>query len=430
MCSGTLFGNYSAENPLLAKPAKDLNLTPSELRHVNALAHFAWGSYLALNDAVDNTEIADEYIASIKNNPESDYLIRELLYLWAGDSISTQNSNVVKHLSKIAREDPKLVNLNLLVSNAYIYRKEYKTAEKHLKAVFKEIKWSEPLIIKDLSYCYLHTKQYKKLHKLLRTALSDNNLKGNFTVEYCAAVSYSTVAAGDDTTLSKKMKGKFFNLGIFHAINASESFDPNKNFKNTNEILILAGLLIRQNLVPPAIKLLNGIRKNGWRTPEFTIITDEYLTVDYYLTLAAMYYALNKKDEIIPTLKKAIQLDPGNSEANNFLGYYLAEEKKDFDKAEKLIRQALTKEPNNAAYIDSLAWVLYRKGKYKKAAANILKAIALQKENKDGIILDHAGDIYHALGDTNKALVYWEEALNYNIESSKEVKEKIKSLKK
>ncbi len=158
--------------------------------------------------------------------------------------------------------------------------------------------------------------------------------------------------------------------------------------------------------------------------------SDEYLTVDYYLTLATMYYALNKKEEIEPTLGKAMKLDPENSEVNNFLGYFLAEEKKDLKKAEKLIRLAISKDPENAAYIDSLAWVLFRMGKNKKAAANILRAIALQKEKKDGIIFEHAGDIYLSLGDSKKALAYWQEALNHNIESPEKVKEKIESLKR
>ncbi len=555
-CIDALCSGLPSNNPFPLKPTDDLELIASEYNQVDALAHFAWGSYLALNEIVDNNDVVNEYIQSIKSNPNSDFLIRELLYLWADNGILHQNENILKHLSEIARKNPKSVNLNLLVASAYNYRKEYDLAEDYLNEVFKEVKWSEPLIIKELSYCYLQSNQFKKLHKLLRNALSDKRLKGNFTAEYCAAISYSTLAASDNSSISMRKRVKFSRLGVLHAINAAKSFDPAESFENSNEIMVLVGLLLRQNLILPAIKLLKALRNGGWETAESTTMlaecyeninefnnaltlwkelskadpfnsfyhvrmgrnlkkleqpkdallayktgfylnanpqiafeisalyyqlnqqnealyyakrapphipetyilqsyifrqmnqyeyalkalqhvpnsikdkSDEYLTVDYYLTLATMYYALNKKEEIEPTLEKAIKLDPENSEVNNFLGYYLAEEKKDLNKAEKLIRLAIAKDPENAAYLDSLAWVLFRKGKNKKAAINILRAIAFQKGKKDGIIFEHAGDIYLSLGDPNKALAYWQEALNHNIESPEKIKEKIESLKK
>ncbi len=267
-CVSILCSGRPPNSPLPLKAAHGFELTPSEYDHVDALAHFSWGSYLALAKIVDNNDVATEYIKAIKSDPNSDFLIRELLYLWADNGIFHQNEHILKHLSEIARKNPKSVNLNLLVSSAYNYRKEYDLAEKYLNEVFKEVKWSEPLVIKELSYCYLQSNQFKKLHKLLRTALSNKRLKGNFTAEYCAAISYSALAASDHPSLSSRMKIKFSKLGISHAVDAATSFDSSKSFNNANEIMVLVGLLLRQNLVLPAIKLLKALREGGWETAE------------------------------------------------------------------------------------------------------------------------------------------------------------------
>ena len=55
----------------------------------------------------------------------------------------------------------------------------------------------------------------------------------------------------------------------------------------------------------------------------------------------------------------------------NNLGYLWADENKRLGRAEKMIREAVAAEPDNAAYRDSLGWVLFRLGKYPQAVAEL-----------------------------------------------------------
>ena len=48
---------------------------------------------------------------------------------------------------------------------------------------------------------------------------------------------------------------------------------------------------------------------------------------------------------------------------NNDLGYLYAEQGKNLEKAETMIRKAVADEPENSAYLDSLGWVLFKRGK-------------------------------------------------------------------
>ena len=66
-------------------------------------------------------------------------------------------------------------------------------------------------------------------------------------------------------------------------------------------------------------------------------------------------------------MKKAIELNPKNAAALNYLGYTWAEMGVQLDDAEDLIQRALKIQPNDGFYIDSLGWVYYQKGDYPKA---------------------------------------------------------------
>ena len=110
------------------------------------------------------------------------------------------------------------------------------------------------------------------------------------------------------------------------------------------------------------------------------------------------------------------------------MGYMWAEHNIHLDEAEKFIAAALETDKDNTAYLDSMAWVNYKKGNFKKALAYIEKSLALEGEIPDAVIAEHAGDIYSALGEKEKALKYWKLAASiYNEDINlPAIKEKIK----
>lgn len=119
-----------------------------------------------------------------------------------------------------------------------------------------------------------------------------------------------------------------------------------------------------------------------------------------------------KEEEV---LEKVLEKYPDDPDVNNFLGYVWADWNKNLEKAEKLIAKALEKEPDNAAYLDSMAWALYRQGKFNDALEYIEKAIVIDSPLPDAVLLDHAGDINAAAGNKKKAVELWKKALTtYN----------------
>lgn len=75
-----------------------------------------------------------------------------------------------------------------------------------------------------------------------------------------------------------------------------------------------------------------------------------------------------------------LQDDPNHSGALNGLGYLLAEQEKELDRALDLVAKALKLHPDDAAIIDSLGWILYKKGNHQEAAKVLAKAHQLLKD--------------------------------------------------
>lgn len=127
--------------------------------------------------------------------------------------------------------------------------------------------------------------------------------------------------------------------------------------------------------------------------------------------LRAIVY--DKKGEILSSerdLRRALELKPDDAELLNHLGYSLLlwYQGSRVEEAKKLIEKALEKDPENPAYIDSMAWALYYKGEYQKAYDLLLKA--LEKEKEDPVIYEHLGDVLYKLGQVKEAQEYYKRA--------------------
>ena len=103
---------------------------------------------------------------------------------------------------------------------------------------------------------------------------------------------------------------------------------------------------------------------------------------------------------------------PEDAGVNNDLGYLYAEQGKNLEKAEAMIRKALEEESSNSAYLDSLGWVLFKRGKPKEALEPLEEAVekATEAGTLDVTICEHLGDVLFRLQDYPRARDYWKQA--------------------
>jgi tetratricopeptide (TPR) repeat protein len=108
-----------------------------------------------------------------------------------------------------------------------------------------------------------------------------------------------------------------------------------------------------------------------------------------------------KYDETINILENLVKNNPNNASYLNFLGYLYADLNKNIKVAYEYISKALKLEPENPAYLDSMAWVLYRMGKYEDAYFYQKKAI--KKTPNEEEMKKHLKAILKAL-NSNKTI--------------------------
>jgi len=109
--------------------------------------------------------------------------------------------------------------------------------------------------------------------------------------------------------------------------------------------------------------------------------------------------------------RKALELNPGQPQVLNYLGYSLVEKQIKLDEALSMIEQAVAAQPNSGYIVDSLGWVLYRLGRYDEAIEHMERAAELMPV--DPVVNDHLGDVLWAVGRQTEARFQWKRALSF-----------------
>ena len=113
-------------------------------------------------------------------------------------------------------------------------------------------------------------------------------------------------------------------------------------------------------------------------------------------------------------LRKALNLAPDQAGLLNMLGYSLVDRGLALDEALGMIERAMELRPDDGYITDSLAWALYRLGRFEEAVDPMLAAVLLVPG--DGILNDHYGDILWMVGREREAVFQWNRALASNAE--------------
>ncbi|MBR3678157.1 MAG: tetratricopeptide repeat protein [Alistipes sp.] len=118
----------------------------------------------------------------------------------------------------------------------------------------------------------------------------------------------------------------------------------------------------------------------------------------------------NEKKRCYKAYDKALQYNPDNHSVLNNYAYFLSEEGRNLEQALAMASRAISLSKSNATYLDTMAWVLYKLGRYDEAKRYMQQALSLDREKSVEMAL-HYGDILFALGDKFMAELYWRKAL-------------------
>jgi tetratricopeptide (TPR) repeat protein len=152
---------------------------------------------------------------------------------------------------------------------------------------------------------------------------------------------------------------------------------------------------------------------------------EEPAELNVRFSLGAAYERAGRFTDADTTFQQLIAVDSNHAGALNYLGYMYAEEGIHLDVSLLLIERAVALEPENSAFLDSYAWILYRLDRIDEAAVQIRKAFEFMTI-EDPVMYDHYGDILARQGEMKQARDQWAKALELDPENDT-IKEKLHS---
>lgn len=155
--------------------------------------------------------------------------------------------------------------------------------------------------------------------------------------------------------------------------------------------------------------------------------SDPEIVSDFYAILGDILHEKGKVSEAFAAYDSCLKWKADNYGALNNYAYYLSVANKDLPRAEQMSYKTIKAEPNNATYLDTYAWILFQQQRYEEAKIYIDQVLRNDKD-PSGVVLEHVGDIYMKTGDTQKALEYWQKAIEKG-NDSKVLKDKLQQKK-
>ncbi len=154
------------------------------------------------------------------------------------------------------------------------------------------------------------------------------------------------------------------------------------------------------------------------------LLDNKGMTIQFELYRAEAFYKLDRVEEAFKAFDTAITLNPENWLAMNNYAYYLSLRNENLEKAEQMSGKAVRANPDNSTYLDTYAWVLFMRKDYTLAKFYMETAMK-NGGDKNGVIVEHYGDILFMLGQKEQAMEQWKKAKELG-EATKFIDEKIK----
>ena len=132
---------------------------------------------------------------------------------------------------------------------------------------------------------------------------------------------------------------------------------------------------------------------------------------DFYAIMGDVLHRKGQDLEAFAAYDSCLQYKPDNYGCLNNYAYYLSLRNEDLQKAEQMSYRTIKAEPANATFLDTYAWILFQQERYTEAA--IYMEQVLQNDSVPSVdVLEHAGDVYAKTEQMDKAVEFWQRAVD------------------
>ncbi|MDC3144245.1 tetratricopeptide repeat protein [Pelagibacteraceae bacterium] len=251
----------------------------------------------------------------------------------------------------------------------------------------------------------------------------------------------------------------FLSASLLHSLDLTDQamkkykLIPSNHYLSSIATIQLSNILNLENLEEDAIELLQNYLikkdnfkvqmtlgdhfryKSDWKNAQETYskilkndkyILDPNLWNTYYRR--GISYERDKQWDLAERdFMQALELNSNQPDVLNYLGYSWIDNDINMLKAKIMIELALEQKPDDAYFIDSLAWYYFKVSNYEQADA--LLSYATYLAPSDPVINEHYGDALWKVGKFIEARYQWNRALDLDPEEDQIEKIKVKLIK-
>ena len=370
-----------------------LKTSPDEIVYNGLLAEI----YHNMGENNKAFDIYKKLMGKDPSNPQTllsltGFLVTEKNY----DDLLTILNNVVR--SDEIRKENKIALLANLMDNQDLLDAKASEFELILK-IFEDLNKEDPVIVLLRPDLYEKTGQNEKAIERLEEIIKENS--NNYYAWEKLLLLYSDMQDYDKLLIRGEECATKFNMSFLaKVLYASAAIEKGK-YDIAGEELAKA-------------KILAGDQKQ--------------MQIQVMSMEADLYYREKEYDKCYEKFREALKIDPQDIIVLNNYAYYLAEQDRDLKNAEKMAAYVIEKEKDNSIYLDTYAWVLYKRGKVKEAV-RIMEDILSKGEKDDAEWYEHLGYMMKALRKCEQAIEYWKRAMELDSKKSS-LEEEIRNCKK
>ena len=343
--------------------------------------------------------------------------------------IATGNLELVQEILwelKIISTDSLILELLIEISSS---NGEYENSIKFTQELIERFGSTDDLNIR-LSELHLRAEQFKKVITILQPIYET----GNFSINILRMLLIASSTLGrveEEINISQTLLNEYPDLSVgYEAL----SFAYLQSGSNERAIEILLRALPK---FPDEVNFPYTLATIFYNTGDFRkaekyfykslVIQPDMVSVKH--ALAIMYEEMKDITRSDSLFLQMIQQDENDAVGHNDYAYIISEREQssvdDLNFALELAENAISIEPDNAAFLDTIGWIYFKLGTYRKAEEILEKSLSINDNNP--VILEHLGDIYLKLNKSAEAVNIYEKVLQ--IDSGNQlIKDKINKI--
>ncbi len=345
---------------------------------------------------------------------ESKYL-GLLADMYLADSVMDKS---LEYYNKVLQNKPDDGFIQFSLSNYYRVARDYGKSYEHLELGFVntsldlESKIQMYMLMAQAEDHRLSDAQQLELINILIDIYVDDERPRAFLSDYYLAKKQNSLAREQLRLVVEINKGNYAywerllfidnDLSDWKSLN-SDSKTAIKYFSEQPLLYILhAVALIQMGDYQEVFAVLDSAEVNA--------TNNNQVLSQVYTYRAEACYKLKKYDEAYSWFDKVVKIDPQNYLAMNNYAYYLSLRSIKLDVAEKLSSMVVQNNPNSSTYLDTYAWVLFKKKDFQLAKFYMESALSNSTE-ENPVLIEHYGDILYFLNEKDQAVKQWEKSL-------------------